>query len=267
MSERDTLSNMKGDRSHSNRHIGSTKIARPGELPPFLSIDPELSNQIYELVLGGNTLHIGVSKFNPSSTEDAARPLRFAHIVCLINTEETPLDATTKIIHHELCKLGAAVTYESKHRCCLDILDAKAWTGQSFDSCGIQITCSESSRAAAHEKNHETKPWHISLALLRVCRQVYHEARLIPYAVNTFDFDIFVSEGLMKRQRKALTHLELSGRVLLRQLESARMLGNLTQIRVGLSGCSALENYKANAVRSGLRASKVKVMTASGYTA
>lgn len=55
----------------------------------------------------------------------------------------------------------------------------------------------------------------LELNLLRVCREIHHEAALIPYASNTFSFyfgtylDLLVSRVLNIQQRSAITSIQL----------------------------------------------------------
>lgn len=110
----------------------------------MLKLPIEIKNEIYELVCGGQLLH--VSHYWPDNE------LKFDVEICQAALSE---QAAEDLFHAETNDVWFAGAVENRHRAC--------FAG----------------------KRHPEK---ISTSLLATCRQVYTEARHIPYSTNTFGF-------------------------------------------------------------------------------
>lgn len=128
----------------------------------------------------------------------------------------------------------------SHNICCLDKDE-----GDGYDRCMSLYektdyeTRHEHARCELFEPDSETEPTGLSLALLRVCRQIHNETALLPYLMNTFafkgpdDFDIFVG-NLLAAQRRAIRRIIIYG-VLEHEhhwLDSLSKLSGLTTVKI-----------------------------------
>ena len=115
----------------------------------------------------------------------------------------------------------------------------------------------------------------LPVALLRVCRTIYEEAALIPYASNTFAFheghtlDLFISQSLSVTQREAIQSLQLEGGLMMNghsasiQEGTISMLTGLRSLNVCLELCAGADKLKEFAQLK-LRSIKVLVTREGG---
>lgn len=144
----------------------------------FLKLPQEIKNCIYELVLGGNLLHItrDLIKFGRKvvhSTKGDIKEQRFINLICRSHISEA--DA---------------------HRCFAEE------DGSSFCVMGIELrhwSC-DPDHPSKYQSSAVSPPSKMDINLLHACRQIYHEARFIPYSTNTFSFD-------KSRNLRAFIHL------------------------------------------------------------
>ena len=122
----------------------------------------ELKNRIYELVLGGNLLHVkrDLKKSERDvvrSTKGTIKEQRFTNQICSSKISE------------------------------MDALDYfKSQDGSSLFVEGIELRHSN-----CHPSKHKSSTYiadRMNTNVLHTCRQVYNEARFIPYSTNTFSF-------------------------------------------------------------------------------
>ncbi|KAI9707800.1 MAG: hypothetical protein M1836_000762 [Candelina mexicana] len=116
---------------------------------PLLNLPPELRNYIYELVLGGRLVHI--------LGESSFFQQKFDHCVCDNEVSE-------QAIYEESMEMIEDCPYTSR-----------------VDSC-------DERHEGCHEDFYE-ELGRIDPTILLTCRQVYQEARFIPFATNTFSFN------------------------------------------------------------------------------
>ncbi|CAD6579068.1 MAG: hypothetical protein ASARMPRED_008944 [Alectoria sarmentosa] len=121
-----------------------TATAQLNSSQSLLKLPPEIKDQIYELVCGGQFLHV-----NHCWTENE---LRFTYDICHAQLSE---QAAEELFHAETTAKWFVSAVEPRH--------------------------SECYNSKEHLGN-------LSTDFLRTCRQVYTEARHIPYATNTFSF-------------------------------------------------------------------------------
>ena len=124
---------------------------------PFLRLPQELKNRIYELVLGEQLLHVK-RDWTVCSTKNFIKEQRFTNQICSSQTSEE------------------------------DALDCfKSQKGGNLFVDGIELrhlNCYPSK-----DKSSSYFPDRMNINLLHTCRQIYNEARFIPYSTNTFSFD------------------------------------------------------------------------------
>ncbi|KAI9722963.1 MAG: hypothetical protein M1812_001412 [Candelaria pacifica] len=141
---------------------------------PLLKLPPEIRNYIYELVLGGQLVHIEYR----SERRTVGREL--FHRICGSTESE---QATYKLFNEESENEASEdedededVPYMSRADSCEERHSECHWGG-SEDSERIDTT------------------------ILLTCRQVYYEARFIPFSTNTFSI---TSAGILKQFLKEL---------------------------------------------------------------
>ncbi|GIZ47686.1 hypothetical protein CKM354_001077100 [Cercospora kikuchii] len=145
----------------------------------FLSLPGEIRNQIYEHAFGGDTQRVRVS----------SKPGRYPVLSARRCTCE--LSEQQMIEHY---KMNGDIEIFPDH-----------FYGEEEELTDCHICCKY--------RQHDC----LNLALLRVCRQVYDEAALIPYSINEFildasqcAFSAFTS-ALLPAQREAITRVALVG--------------------------------------------------------
>lgn len=161
---------------------------------PLLRLPTELRLYIYEHILGGETLHIRFKAFN--SVEDLRQTYNSFGSMLSVSSL---MGRRTKLTHY-ICnaKSSESEIYER--------FLAQDWQDHKSAHCMMGF-------------RHEgcmTLNKHIELSLLRVCRQIYQEAKLIPYTSNAFSFGVnwafqeFVpSLGLAQRHAITTIHLRI----------------------------------------------------------
>lgn len=152
----------------------------------LLSLPAEIRNQIFEYVLGNNTVHVW-GPAQGSMKLRADRKLRRS--VCLRDeTEEEDADWLKTRVKHETAATEQP-SYDARHANCKLRCSAKE----------LKVP-----KIAATDK--------LDLGLLLTCRQIHNEACLLPYQLNTFSFvsvidlEAFVSH-LIPSQVAAVEHL------------------------------------------------------------
>ena len=144
-------------------------------LTPFLSLlSQEMKNHIYELVLGGNLIHIKrdliISRRDVvHSTKGDIKEQRFTHQICSSHISEE--DAEDR--------------FYAEQDSCLYVRDIEL----RHSRCGT-----------ATLDGTTPAPSRMDINLLHACRQIYNEARFMPYSFNTFSFD-------SPRNLRAFVHL------------------------------------------------------------
>ena len=132
---------------------------------PILRLPPEVRNRVYEFVLGGELLHIGVS-WNTKDNRAACR--RTTVTICKADVDDCEAAATIRAS----VDVREIPSYAKRHRKCKNIVY------------GDRMQYSNITR------------------LLQTCRQIHEEAALLPFQANTFDFES--KESLMAFQRMTL---------------------------------------------------------------
>ena len=198
---------------------------------PFLNLPPEIRDQIYSYLFANKTIHIQGRNlrdgeehlftwrlYHPSGTfNDENIGKRVAHAICRCpsDSEELAYSVSTDIdIPDDAPK---SCYYRARHRQCVIKMPKfyypwdhdHSWKPESEDE--IEVA-----RYLEMRSPHPSDSDGLDFALLRVCRQIYDEAALIPYESNTFafkellDLDCFVSRVLYPKQREALTSIEVA---------------------------------------------------------
>ena len=129
----------------------------------FLRLPREIKNRIYELVLGGNMLHIRreLLKFKRNvirSTKGFIKEQRFTNHICRSQISEE--DAQHRFDTEE-GRNPYVKDIELRHSLC----------------------------APSKPNGGAFAPLRMDINLLHACRQIYNEARFIPYSTNMFSFD------------------------------------------------------------------------------
>lgn len=137
--------------------------ATANSLTPLLRLPQEIKNHIYELVLGGNLLHIkwgktAVERDVIHSTKEGVEDQRFTNEICCAETSEEDTQYYFNV------EDGSTILVQDT--------ELRHWNCNHSDH--------RDSSFAPHKMN---------INLLHTCRQIYNEARLIPYSTNTFSFD------------------------------------------------------------------------------
>ncbi|CAK1365954.1 unnamed protein product [Cercospora beticola] len=145
----------------------------------FLSLPAEIRNRIYEYAFGGDTQRVRVS----------SKPGRYP----VLSARRCKCELSEQQMI-ERYKMNGDIEIFPDH-----------FYGEEKELTDCHICCKD--------RQHDC----LNLALLRVCRQVYHEAALIPYSSNEFildatqyAFSAFTS-ALLPAQRKAITRVALVG--------------------------------------------------------
>ncbi|KAL9639136.1 MAG: hypothetical protein Q9164_001101 [Protoblastenia rupestris] len=136
---------------------------RENAISPFLRLPQEIKAMIYEQVCGNHIIHIiEPPNFARSAIKSHTRIGRLGHQICIANYSET--EAQKSFLDAD--PINVKSHFENNNgrhnRCFLPNARHEIWTWKSRK---------------------------IDLALLRVSRQIYHEAKHVPTAFNTFAFD------------------------------------------------------------------------------
>ncbi|KAK4497555.1 hypothetical protein PRZ48_012006 [Zasmidium cellare] len=204
---------------------------------PFFKLSAELRNRIYEEVLTNKTIHIAThqcpkdakgafpsTKLYRKIEHDHPRPghRKFSYSVCVQKESERDLyDRSRSCSSQGGCRWLTIRPYYDRHEKCLQCMEEfeDAWCsyqdrGQPNDTPAEKRRLNqEANRLEVQELNKEFPL--LALGLLRVCRQIHHEAALVPYESNTFAFregfalDLFFSEKLLPQQREAVKSIQL----------------------------------------------------------
>ena len=137
-------------------------IHRPIKSPThFLDLPPEIRNRIYRCLLSGTTIHVGGTAANPTNT----------YTLC-ISTCRAPL--TDYLATKDLAGTSQLTLHGVNGTC---TVTAHNTNGEICDSNQIFVS------------NHICRQRvELSTQVLRVNRQIYSEAALLPYAMNAFMF-------------------------------------------------------------------------------
>lgn len=216
----------------------------------FFGLPAEIRNHIYELVFGGNTIHIatrdrsfgdrGAWSCRNSYRSDywpTHKVIKFTHAVCSVRTDaedeayESSKDAKTA---------GQVQSYRKRHGCCYSVIDA-------FTDYHRIRTLGSDGRPPDQlfESAHASSGFDFNF--LRVNRQVHEEAALIPYLCNTFafssgrDLEFFLSQSLLAPQCSAIKSLQIDGWLVASdptigiQASTLKLLSGVTELRVSAS--------------------------------
>lgn len=145
--------------------------------PPFFRLPPELRNEIYRLLLGGITVHIG------GKTESV--PVRIGGVICRKPRCELRL---------EECRAGDSLE------------PLRHLTGAAHSQSSLLCTGGGDWAPCDKDYYRDAKPFSLDFQLLRVCRQMHDETALIPYAENNFIFDDGMDLDFRKAFRKRFNH-------------------------------------------------------------
>ena len=124
---------------------------------PFLRLPQELKNRIYELVLGEQLLHVK-RDWTTSTTKKFIKEQRFTNQIC----------------SSQISEKGALDCFKTQK-------------GSNLFVDGIELR--HSNCYPSKDKSSSYSPDRMNINLLHTCRQIYNEARFIPYSTNTFSFD------------------------------------------------------------------------------
>lgn len=178
----------------------------------LLQLPAELRLKIFSHALGGNLLHIQrLSPFAQSLLQKkglyAGGCNGFYNEICSLDQAED--DAHHHFWDHKSDKKRKTPFYNSKTQQDLGHdYYAEAWSTR-------HLSCTtEPASTRADELDAWTQAERLDLALLRVCKQVYREARMLPYSTNTFAFNSaqsFQEFALVRKphELKAMNHLNL----------------------------------------------------------
>ncbi|KAK5173073.1 uncharacterized protein LTR77_003195 [Saxophila tyrrhenica] len=235
---------------------------RNAQASPLLRLPAEVRNLIYEYVLCNLVVHISVRDavdegrgcYNVEDYYDDPRRkpkpsdmmLTFANIICQLSP-----NAQDKA--YELSKqpnpATSPVTYCLEHGPCYTNLSRLKFSSTSCDV----VTSSH------------LRPLQLSLSCLRTCRQIHHEAHLLPYTDNAFafheseTFNLFV-RTLAPAQRAAINTIHIDGFIWSRKLLKAlhipaiRSLTGLRTLHFTASNLTAyLSPRTLSALNEGLR--------------
>lgn len=157
----------------------------------FLSLPLEIRLLIYTHLLGDRTIHIG--SFLHNVCKGGKRFCREKHCRNFVMTHQFFLFQATK---HDLCwgHLYHRVCNTKKY--CIDFMDQQMLIQHDSQLYNEEVFNGPDLYAPHYWCTHEPAQTALDLRILRTCRQVYDEARLIPYHTNTFAFD---SPGTMAR--------------------------------------------------------------------
>lgn len=150
---------------------------------PLLRLPAEIRNRIYELVLGGNRVHISPRK-DPWGN-------RYRPVICGVHPDNEDIEEDYKTngrLDSDDERLNPPkLAFDQTHRRCID-------RQLDWSICGSSD--------------------YLSLSLLRVCRQTHQETALLPFSLNTFvvtpirDLADFLS-ALTMSQKNAIEALTL----------------------------------------------------------
>lgn len=146
--------------------------ARNAQRSPLLKLPAELRNKIYEMVLCNHNIHVHQESTSPTT-------IQWIHTVCgktsdhdkdnMISNSEDVVNVTDQAdgstdMSRALPDLALSGSKKGVHQCDLD------------------------GDVSIRDRPYKTKLKPINLALLFTCKQIYSDARLLPYSGNTFIF-------------------------------------------------------------------------------
>ena len=158
--------------------------SKPSSLSTFLLLPLEIRLLIYTHLLGDRTIHIG------SLTHNVDKPgkmlCRERHCRKFKVARQLSIFLATKNgwcwgqLYHRVCNTKT-FCIDSMDQQMLTQLDSELYRDEEFTGPDLY--------APHYWCTHEPAQTALDLRILRTCRQVYEEARLIPYHTNTFAFD------------------------------------------------------------------------------
>lgn len=160
---------------------------------PLLDVSAELRNQIYELVLGGELLHVYRSSYQDTSFHITICQSQSAEMNAYKRFLDPSIDERAKITSKYTRKVSLQNYFTVGDEYYVDPCSSRHTRGECYN--------------AGNPSLH--------LSLLRVCKQIYDEARLVPYFANTFGFqsadtfNLFIST-LTPSKRSALERLHFT---------------------------------------------------------
>ena len=170
---------------------------------PLLRLPTEVRNCIYSYALGGNLIHIfraEVSGLNPRRHNKLPIATHLNHTICRANqTNEHVIQTFDSSGHTPGCD-------EDRHQDCLPLAHSGRFSSSrsTYNSSvttahwrtRLQAETPEPEYGLRYQLDHTHDDYsHLSLCLLRSCRQIYRETALIPYAENSFVFTLLGGPG------------------------------------------------------------------------
>lgn len=150
----------------------------------FLSLPLEIRLLIYTHLLGDRTIHIGSFVHNVYKPEKRLSEGKYCKN--LVMAYQFFIFQTTKHhwcwghLYHRVC---------NTKKFCIDFMDQQMLIQHDSQLYRDEVFTGPDLHAPHYWCTHEPAQTALDLRILRTCRQVHDEARLIPYHTNTFAFD------------------------------------------------------------------------------
>ncbi|OCL03702.1 hypothetical protein AOQ84DRAFT_392084 [Glonium stellatum] len=160
---------------------------------PLLDLPAELRNRIYEFVLGGELLHVYRSSYRDTGFHITICQSQSAEANSYKRFMDPSIDERAKITSKYTRKVSLQNYFTVGDEYYVDPCSSRHTRGECYNAGNPSL----------------------DLSLLRVCKQIYYEARLVPYSTNAFGFqsadtfNIFIST-LTPPKRSALEKLHLT---------------------------------------------------------
>lgn len=165
--------------------------SKPSSHSTFLSLPLEIRLLIYTHLLGDRTIHIG--SFIHNVYKSGKRFCEEGYCKNLVMAYQFFIYQATKHhwcwghLYHRVC---------NTKKFCIDFMDQQTLIQHDSQLYRDDVFTGPDLHAPHYWCTHEPAQTALDLRILRTCRQVYDEARLIPYHTNNFAFD---SPGTMAR--------------------------------------------------------------------
>lgn len=150
----------------------------------FLSLPLEIRLLIYTHLLGDRTIHIG--SFTHNAHKQGKTLCRERHCRKFEAAHQFFVFLATKNnwcwghLYHRVC---------NTKKFCIDFMDQQMLIRLDSQLYRDEVFTGPDLHAPHYWCTHEPAQTALDLRILRTCRQVYEEAKLIPYQTNTFAFD------------------------------------------------------------------------------
>ncbi|KAF2008167.1 hypothetical protein P154DRAFT_568987 [Amniculicola lignicola CBS 123094] len=158
-----------GPESTARQSRASVAVANAAE-PPLLKLPAELRNHIYELVLGGQYIHVELNQ-RRHPNPDQSKNLNTDHLQLLARELGSPIPEKEAYRRANDPSFNQQLPGDDR---------SKHWRyGDPFhiENCNHR-----------HERCAVDAPQFLNLGFLRTCSQVHQEAKKLPFTANTFAF-------------------------------------------------------------------------------